>query len=752
MADALSALPSIRELAMDDRVREMLGTFALKAPVPNAYDGYRAAEWLLRKELRRERAYSQGRRDPDAVREVVEANGEALQAVVDAQAHDCVVPGPPDGMSVLGYPCVGTLVDASAKLSQMLLLAGIDAELTGRPGDAFEWFCRCARLGADGFRGGDWPDIAESFACIGRACRESRLALFGFAGSDADIECLMQRLTEVEHGLVAPVHTIATLLLREAEVAPRKEELRPRLPPEIPDPLEGIGRTTPEQHIVPVIELCQSPFRSTLGRWPEPPGREEGKGWYTWVGCVARVHAHVHHLALADLRATRLAAAIERFRLAHGHLPGDLADLEGECPLDPFTEGPFSYERRDGRRYTLRAAGTGEAPSAASGLESFDMPPAELDLPLVEESFALLMAYEEPDPEDNAAPYYLQAVELIQQDGAPTGIGGQWPPSATPRTEEAVRLAIEGAKHPCHLPDLPPGRLGGTTRWGMGARHLTSFCRRLGDNRAEEGDYWGAVEYYVSAIRFCIAVARVCIPSVSRLCVEQSAVALARATTKGPWPVSLLAAAARVLTQAEASWPPESALHAWQFREYLSFVIRLAEPWPYTIYTPWPEAQDVIAEAHPRIDLGPLLDECRTLIELASQPFNPDHAGWPAFTLCTAEQCAQVSAVIPNIHHAHVTGHLCARAALRGARLAVALAIFRQRHGECPRDLAELAPDAIDAVPEDPLCGAQFAYERLPKADEYRLSSVGMSEVKREWPCGPPPRLVIVGPDRSRAD
>ena len=65
---------------------------------------------------------------------------------------------------------------------------------------------------------------------------------------------------------------------------------------------------------------------------------------------------------------------------------------------------------------------------------------------------------------------------------------------------------------------------------------------------------------------------------------------------------------------------------------------------------------------------------------------------------------------------------------LRATRLFLALRLYHLEHGKLPETLEELAPEYIDAMPQDPVNGKPFVYE----------------------PTGSPPLLVSLGANGKR--
>jgi hypothetical protein len=72
----------------------------------------------------------------------------------------------------------------------------------------------------------------------------------------------------------------------------------------------------------------------------------------------------------AQIRAARVAIAVERFRLAHDQLPLDLAELgssgTGELPVDPFDGQPLHYKRLP-RGYAVYSVGEDAADDSGNG-------------------------------------------------------------------------------------------------------------------------------------------------------------------------------------------------------------------------------------------------------------------------------------------------------------------------------------------------------------------------------------------------
>jgi hypothetical protein len=72
----------------------------------------------------------------------------------------------------------------------------------------------------------------------------------------------------------------------------------------------------------------------------------------------------------AQIRAARVAIAVERFRLAHDQLPLDLAELgpsgTGELPADPFDGRPLRYKRLP-RGYAVYSVGEDAADDGGDG-------------------------------------------------------------------------------------------------------------------------------------------------------------------------------------------------------------------------------------------------------------------------------------------------------------------------------------------------------------------------------------------------
>jgi len=73
-----------------------------------------------------------------------------------------------------------------------------------------------------------------------------------------------------------------------------------------------------------------------------------------------------------------------------------------------------------------------------------------------------------------------------------------------------------------------------------------------------------------------------------------------------------------------------------------------------------------------------------------------------------------------------IEGEDALRARLRAARIALALEAFHLAHGVYPPTLGSLAPDFIDAVPNDPLApDGSFRFEATESGTDYMLYTVG---------------------------
>ena len=59
----------------------------------------------------------------------------------------------------------------------------------------------------------------------------------------------------------------------------------------------------------------------------------------------------------------------------------------------------------------------------------------------------------------------------------------------------------------------------------------------------------------------------------------------------------------------------------------------------------------------------------------------------------------------------------------RGARIVLALELYRRKHKAYPEDLSALVPEFIESLPADPFSDDAFKY--LREGDEYRLYSIG---------------------------
>jgi hypothetical protein len=88
-------------------------------------------------------------------------------------------------------------------------------------------------------------------------------------------------------------------------------------------------------------------------------------------------------------------------------------------------------------------------------------------------------------------------------------------------------------------------------------------------------------------------------------------------------------------------------------------------------------------------------------------------------------------------------------AAIRGARVVLAIELHRRHRGDFPKQLAALAPDFVKAVPPDPFSGEGFRY--VPCVTDYTLYSVGANLTddggKRPRAASPGENLLMVGDD-----
>ena len=84
-----------------------------------------------------------------------------------------------------------------------------------------------------------------------------------------------------------------------------------------------------------------------------------------------------------------------------------------------------------------------------------------------------------------------------------------------------------------------------------------------------------------------------------------------------------------------------------------------------------------------------------------------------------------ISAVmLPSLAHA-VRLHYSVLAQRRMAAIALAMRLFELDHGRRPRELAELVPDYLPAVPIDPMAAGEWPIHYLPNAHQPILYSVG---------------------------
>ena len=72
------------------------------------------------------------------------------------------------------------------------------------------------------------------------------------------------------------------------------------------------------------------------------------------------------------------------------------------------------------------------------------------------------------------------------------------------------------------------------------------------------------------------------------------------------------------------------------------------------------------------------------------------------------------------------TRRLTVEASLKGARIALALALYHGRTGSYPESLQDLVPSYIDAVPKDPFTLKPFFY--APNGGHYLLYSAGENQ------------------------
>jgi hypothetical protein len=108
-------------------------------------------------------------------------------------------------------------------------------------------------------------------------------------------------------------------------------------------------------HMGACIEAARLPYAQRLARFREIDARLQGLSiFHMMVKILAPATLRIAELDLrfrADLDLARTALAIERFRLATGEIPEQLADLVpaylAQVPIDPFDGQPIRYRRTD---------------------------------------------------------------------------------------------------------------------------------------------------------------------------------------------------------------------------------------------------------------------------------------------------------------------------------------------------------------------------------------------------------------------